>query len=220
METDKRYFIEGLFIIGLSIAAAFFAVWLAGSGHRDDILYRIRFAESVTGLSQGDTVKYRGVDVGTVKRLALDPRDPGLVLVDVMLRKDAPVRTDTRAQLKLKGLTGVVYVELVGASAEATSLLAATPPGQVPEIPSEKSTLLATLEQLPKAIEKFTAIESQLPHVIEKFSALENKAGKVISDVGEVTSKVKENPSLLLRPPKDKDKDKDKDKGANDKRQP
>ncbi|TMH09964.1 MAG: hypothetical protein E6H65_14385 [Betaproteobacteria bacterium] len=46
----------------------------------------------------------------------------------------------------------------------------------------------------------------QLPKVIEKFSALENQGKKVLSDVGEVTTKVKEDPSLLLRRPKDKDK--------------
>ncbi|HEV8689524.1 MAG TPA: MlaD family protein [Ideonella sp.] len=215
METDKRYFIEGLFIIGLGLAAAFFAVWLSGAGERDDVLYRIRFAESVAGLAHGDLVKYRGVDAGTVKRIAIDPRDPRLVVVDVALHKDTPVRTDTRAQLKLKGITGAVYVELTGASPETTSLVASTPAGQLPEIPSEKSSLTIALEELPKAIEKLNAIQGKLPEVIEKFSSLENKASRVIGDVGEVTKKVKENPSLLLRPPKDKDKN--KDKAANDK---
>ena len=46
MDTDKRYFIEGLFIIGFAVAAAFFAVWIANAGDRDDVAYRIRFAES------------------------------------------------------------------------------------------------------------------------------------------------------------------------------
>ena len=69
METDKRYFIEGLFIIGFAIGIAFFAVWLANSGERDDVTYRIHFAESVSGLSLGDPVKFRGVDVGTVKAM-------------------------------------------------------------------------------------------------------------------------------------------------------
>jgi len=55
------------------------------------------------------------------------------------------------------------------------------------------------LDQLPK-------VADQLPKVIEKFSALENQGKKVLSDVGEVTTKVKEDPSLLLRRPKDKDK--------------
>src|SRR2546425_6167697 len=135
METDKHYFIEGLFIIGFSIAAAFFFIWLGSSSHRDDVLYRIHFAESVSGLALGDPVKFHGVDVGTVKFLALDPDDPSRVQVDVRLRKEAPVKTDTKASLKLKGITGVVFIELNGGAPKAQTLLAATPEGQVPEIP-------------------------------------------------------------------------------------
>ena len=190
METDKHYFIEGLFIIGLSVGAAFFAVWLAGSGHRDDVLYRIHFTDSVSGLALGDPVKYRGVDVGTVKAMTIDPADPRLVQVDVKLRKNAPIKSDTRASLTLKGITGVVFIELTGGSPDAPSLLAVTPKDQIPEIPAEKSGLKAMLDELPK--------------VIEKFSSLEDQVKKVVSDVGATTSKVKENPSLLLRRPKEK----------------
>jgi phospholipid/cholesterol/gamma-HCH transport system substrate-binding protein len=188
METDKHYFIEGLFVIGLSVAAAFFFIWLASSGHRDDMLYRIHFSESVSGLAVGDSVKFRGVDVGTVKAMALDPADPRLVRVDVNLRKDTPVKTETKAMLKHKGLTGGVFIELEGGSANSKSLIAATPAGQIPAIPSEKSTLNTVLDQLPKVIEKFSSIETQTK--------------KVLSDVGEVTGKIKEDPSLLLRRPK------------------
>src|SRR4029453_80349 len=82
METDRRYFVEGLFIIGFFVAAAFFLVWLANTGKSDDVLYRIHFAEPVSGLSLGDVVKFHGVDVGTVKAMTLDPADPRLVQVD------------------------------------------------------------------------------------------------------------------------------------------
>jgi phospholipid/cholesterol/gamma-HCH transport system substrate-binding protein len=188
MEPDKHYFIEGLFIIGVSVAAALFAVWLVGTGHRDDVLYRIHFAESVSGLSIGDPVKFRGVDVGTVKAIALDPADPRLVQVDIRLRKEAPVKTDTKATLKLKGITGVVFIELNGGSPNAPTLLASTREGQVPEIPSEKGTLTAILDMLPK--------------LLEKFSSIENQVKKVVTDIGAVTSEIKEDPSLLLRGPK------------------
>jgi phospholipid/cholesterol/gamma-HCH transport system substrate-binding protein len=188
MESDKHYFIEGLFIIGLALAAAFFFLWLTSTGHRDDVLYRIRFDESVSGLSLGDPVKYRGVDVGTVKTMALDVKDPRLVQVDVRLHRDTPVSVDTRASLKLKGITGVVYIELDGGAPGAQTLAAATPAGQVPEIRSQRSNLTTLLEQLPQ--------------VIQRFSTLENQGKKVLSDVGEVTKKVKEDPSLLLRRPK------------------
>ena len=187
METDKRYFMEGLFIIGFVIAAAMFAIWLGSPGRRDDVLYRIHFPESVSGLAVGDPVKLRGVDAGTVKSIINDPDDPRLVRVDVRLRKDTPVKTDTRASLALKGITGVVFVELSGGNKAAKDLIEETQPGKVPEIPFQKSGLKAMLDDLPKAVEKFVAIE--------------NQAKKVVADVGGLTEKVKANPSLLLRGP-------------------
>jgi phospholipid/cholesterol/gamma-HCH transport system substrate-binding protein len=188
MESDKRYFFEGLFIIGFAIAAAVFAMWIVNTGHRDDVFYRVRFPESVSGMAVGDPVKFHGVDVGTVKAMDLDPSDPRRVQVDLQLRKKAPVKTDTRATLKLKGITGVVYVELTGGAPDAQSLAAAIPPGQMPEIPYQKSSVATLVETLPR--------------VIEKFSALEDKATKVVNDVGGVTSQIKEDPSVLLKGPK------------------
>jgi len=190
METDKHYFVEGLFIIGIAVAAAFFSVWLVSSGHRDDVIYRIHFAESVSGMALGDPVKFHGVDIGTVKTMALDPADPRKVQVDVRLRKEAPVKTDAKASLKLKGITGVVYIELNGGAPNAQTLVAATPEGQIPEIASEKSSLTTVMDQLPK--------------VIEKFSAIEEQTKKVVTDVGEVTGRVKESPIMKIFPAKEK----------------
>lgn len=190
METDKHYFFEGLFIIVFSIAAALFAVWLGSSGRHDDVIYRIHFPDSVSGLTAGDTVKFRGVDVGTVKAMGIDPENSRLVRVDVRLRKETPVKTDTRASLTLKGITGVVFIELNGGDPAAKTLLAVTPADQIPEIPSEKAGLNAMLDELPKLVKKFAAIEDQVK--------------KVVTSVGSLTEKVKENPSLLLRRPQTK----------------
>ena len=190
MENDKRYFVEGLFIIGFSVAAALFAVWLVNTGHRDDVTYRINFAESVSGLALGDAVKFRGVEVGTVTAMAIDPDNPRLVRVEVRLRKETPVKTDTRASLKLKGITGVVYIELNGGGPGATRLADATPAGRVPEIPYEKSSIAVLVEQLPK--------------VVEKFAALEDQASKAVADVRGVTRQIQDNPSVLVWGSKEK----------------
>jgi phospholipid/cholesterol/gamma-HCH transport system substrate-binding protein len=187
METDKHYFFEGLFIIGFFIAAAIFAVWLGSPGRHDDVVYRIHFPDSVSGLTVGDPVKFRGVDVGTVKTMILDPDNPRLVRVDVRLRKETPVKTDTKASLAMKGITGVVFIELNGGDPAAQTLLAATPQDKIPEIPSEKTGLKAMLDALPKVVDKFAAIEDQIK--------------KVVTGVGALTDKVKDNPSLLLRGP-------------------
>src|SRR4029078_12393808 len=100
MESDKHYFIEGLCVIALSIAAAFFAVWLSRTGDKDDVLYRIHFDESVSGLALGEPVKLVGGDVGTVETMSIDTKDPRRVQVEVKLHKDAPVKTDTKATLR------------------------------------------------------------------------------------------------------------------------
>jgi len=207
MEPDKHYFLEGLFIIGLTIAAALAFVWLAKTGHRDDVLYRIHFAESVSGLTLGDPVKFHGVDIGTVKTMEIDTADPRLVQVDVSLRKDAPVKTDTRASLKLKGITGTVFVELNGGSADAKRLLELTAPGQIPEIPSEKSQLTTLLESIPKVIETFSSLGGQAKKLMTDVGAVTGTMKSAAGDIKETTSKVKEDPTLLLRHPK-KDGDK------------
>ena len=190
METDKHYFFEGLFIIVFSISAAILAIWLGSPGFHDDILYSIHFPDSVSGVTVGDPVTFRGVDVGNVKSIGFDPDDTRLVIVDVRLRKNAPVKTDTKASLAMKGFTGVVTIELNGGNPAAQTLLAVTPAGKIPNIPSERTGLQTMLDALPK--------------VIEKFSSIENQAKKVVTNVGELTNKVKDNPSLLLRRPEQK----------------
>jgi hypothetical protein len=65
-----------------------------------------------------------------------------------------------------------------------------TPVGAIPEIASEKSSLTTALEQLPK--------------ILEKFSAIEDQTRKVATDVGEVAGRVKDSALLRLVAPKDK----------------
>ena len=195
MESDKKYFLEGLFVIVLSIALALFFVWLGRTGNKDDVLYRIYFEESVSGLNLGDPVKYLGVDIGLVDALAINPEDPSQVQVDVKLHKDAPIKTDTRATLQFKGITGAYFIELKGSTEDAKTLLSVTEPGEIPEIESKKSTFNTLMEELPK--------------VVAKFSAIEDQTKKVVSDISAVTAKVKENPSVLLRRPK-RNKDSDR----------
>ncbi|MCX7041719.1 MAG: MlaD family protein [Gammaproteobacteria bacterium] len=188
MESDKKYFLEGLFVIVLSVALALFFVWLGRTGNKDDELYRIYFQESVSGLNLGDPVKYLGVDIGLVDALTIDPEDPGQVQVDVKLRKGAPIKSDTRATLQFKGITGAYFIELKGSTVDAKTLLSVTEPGEIPEIESKKST--------------FNTLMEELPRVVAKFSAIEDQTKKVVSDISAVTAKVKENPSVLLRRPK------------------
>lgn len=219
METDKHYFVVGLFIIILLIGAGVVSVWLAGAGHRDDVTYRIRFRESVSGMAVGDPVTYRGVESGTVESMKVDPADPQLVLVDVRLRKETPVNTDTEATLRTSGLTGVVGVELSGARADAPRLLSATPKDQVPEIPAKSSTLGTLADQLPEILAKMSEIEEQLKKLlsdknIAALSGTLTELHEAAHNVNELVTSLKAHPSQLIFPRRNKEAEKQREPDA------
>lgn len=73
--------------------------------------YRAAF-RNVAGLNLGDEVRYGGLIVGSVTRLALDPLDPTQVEVTFRVRPQTPMRTDTYATITQVGLLGQPYLNL------------------------------------------------------------------------------------------------------------
>ncbi|MFO0733195.1 MAG: MCE family protein [Nitrospiraceae bacterium] len=54
----------------------------------------------MAGLSVDSTVKYRGVDVGRVKEIALNPETPEEVRLTLDILHGTPIKTDTIAVLE------------------------------------------------------------------------------------------------------------------------
>lgn len=162
METEPHYFRVGMYIIVLTVVAALFALWLASDGIENSEDYRIYFAESVSGLSEGSAVKYRGVTVGQVRDISIDKRDPRLIRVTVSIGKDTPVKVGTVAGLKLQGITGAVYIELSGSGPSAQDLAEAFPERKIQIIPSEASSITAIMTQLPQIMDKLSRFADQL----------------------------------------------------------
>ena len=88
MERKANYTAVGAFVI-LVVAAAFaFVYWYSdGRDRRNYERYEIYFPGSVTGLSEGSSVRYLGVEVGKVRRIRLDSRSPDRVQIN---RQDEP----------------------------------------------------------------------------------------------------------------------------------
>jgi len=140
MESRINYAIVGLFVVVLTAGLLWFAYWLASDGGQENYTeYHVYMQESVAGLSADAAVKYRGVDVGTVKRMMLAPDNPEQVLLVLRIRQDTPVTTATRATIRFYGVTGLGYIELQGDNREAPRLR--PQPGKPPVIPSTPSTM-------------------------------------------------------------------------------
>jgi phospholipid/cholesterol/gamma-HCH transport system substrate-binding protein len=113
MERDARYAAVAAFALIAVVATVVFVLWYSGHGDRREyVRYEIYFDGSVSGLSHGSPVRYLGVDVGRVERLALDRAHPGRVKVLVDVDSQAPISGATEARLGLLGLTGLLYIDL------------------------------------------------------------------------------------------------------------
>jgi phospholipid/cholesterol/gamma-HCH transport system substrate-binding protein len=141
METRANHVLIGLFTIIIAVLAVLFALWAANwTSNRNWDNYDIVFTEAVTGLSTGGIVQYNGINVGEVRRLSLDPKDPRKVVARIRVQADTPVKVDTKAKLAFVGLTGVAQIQLTGGLPESPPL-EGTPDHPVPIIQTEPSAL-------------------------------------------------------------------------------
>lgn len=143
MEEKVNYAVVGLFVLLLGFALIAIVLWLGSGGFTQTTYdrYLAFFRESVSGLSINAPVKYRGVDVGRVREIDLNPQNPEEVRLVLDIKEGAPVKTDTRAVLSVQGLTGIAFVELTGGSRDAP-LLKAESDAEYPVIPTSPSLLV------------------------------------------------------------------------------
>jgi len=111
MENKAHALAAGIFVALLSALVLGLAAWLTRqTGVRD--VYEISTKETVTGLQEQAPVRFRGVDVGKVKRIGFDPKATGAVLVRMEIDRDTPLTTETFATLSYQGVTGLAFIQL------------------------------------------------------------------------------------------------------------
>lgn len=141
METKANYVLIGAFTLVVAVAMLLFGLWMAKySSDRSWQTYHVVFDEPVTGLTEGGTVQYNGIAVGTVDALTLAPQDPRRVVARIRVGAEVPVKIDTRAKLSMAGLTGSPFIQLTGGSPEAPRL-APRDNDDIPVILTEASAL-------------------------------------------------------------------------------
>jgi len=124
VESKVNFTIVGLFTLTLVAALIAILLWL-GTGGRYYKIYDTYYAymnESVSGLNLNAPVKYRGVEVGNVRAITLDPANSERVRLLLEIERGTPVKEDSVAVLRTQGLTGIAYVELAGGSLQSPLL--------------------------------------------------------------------------------------------------
>ncbi len=151
MEPRVHYVIVGLFVLLLGTATVGLSLWLAfGNVSYEYRGYRVYMNESVSGLFIDAPVKYRGVQVGRVKDLALLPDNPEVVQITMDINATINIKEDTTAKLHVQGVTGIASIELSGGSLDSP-LLKAKPGEPYPVIQAGQSLFTrvdATISEL------------------------------------------------------------------------
>lgn len=163
MESRVNQAVVGAFVLVLGAAGIAAVLWL-GSGRlsqKEYGMYLAYFTESVSGLNPHAPVKSRGVAVGSVREISLDPGNPERVRLVLEVEKGTPVKEDTVAILGVQGLTGIAYIELSGGTRGSPTLQEApgdgapvirTGPSLMRRLDTAGTTLLGNLDETTRRI--------------------------------------------------------------------
>ncbi len=191
MNNKVNYTLIGLIVL-LGIASMLaFAYWMLKPAKAQETQrYVIYFNESVLGLNLDAPVKYKGIKVGKVTRLRINPKNTEQVEVTVDILKTTPIKADTVAKLTAQGITGLSYINLTEGDNNAPPLRKKE--GQeYPVIKSAPSFLANVEESLDSVSELLVLTLDRANEVLneknqQEFSRLLQKSALVMEKIDRV----------------------------------
>jgi len=123
MENRLSYILVGAFIFVLLIGGIFSILWLGNYSDEGTFkFYKVATKESVSGLNEKAPVKLRGVQIGEVRTITINPKNAEEVLVTIRVQDNSPIKEDTYAVIEAQGITGLSFIQLQGGTNDAKDL--------------------------------------------------------------------------------------------------
>ena len=123
--------------------------------------YFVSFAESVSGLEPSAQVKYRGLRVGRVESMQIDPDNPAAIRAELSLTAGTPLYEGTTAVLEMSGITGLKVVNLTPGDPRGERVAPGSelPPGTslVGRIGDRADAISERLERVVHNLERWTS---------------------------------------------------------------
>jgi phospholipid/cholesterol/gamma-HCH transport system substrate-binding protein len=124
MNNKVNYTLVGFLVfVGILLVLGFSYWLLKPTDDEKTQEYKIYFNESVFGLNLDAPVKYRGISVGKVTKLRINPTNSEQVEVLVTIQSTTPIKVDTTAKLTAQGITGLSYINLSEGSHNSVALV-------------------------------------------------------------------------------------------------
>ena len=187
MENKSHAIAAGAFVLVVAALLVALAAWLTRDTgeHRP---FEISSREGVTGLQAQAPVRYKGVTVGRVQSIALDPQTVGNVLIRIAVDGTAPISPTTFATLGFQGVTGLAFIQLDDTGPTSAVLASSDEqPGRIPMRPSLMSRLsdqgAGLLSQLDEATHRVSQLLAE-PNQKKLMDAVGNM-GQAAASIGQ-----------------------------------
>lgn len=111
MENKAHALAAGAFVLAVTLLLIGLAMWLMRDV-ANTTTYELVSTDAVTGLQPQAAVRYKGVAVGKVTGIRLDPAQRGTVQMRIAISPATPVSKATFATLGFQGVTGLSFIQL------------------------------------------------------------------------------------------------------------
>jgi phospholipid/cholesterol/gamma-HCH transport system substrate-binding protein len=175
LETRAGYVAVGGFVLLLVAGLVAAVLWLGKfTTGQEFSRYDVLFKGDVTGLQLDGPVRFRGIPVGRVADIRIDPETQDAVRVTIEIRRGTPVREDSQASLEFQGITGVLYV-LINGGEKSAPLLPETAKPPYPVIASKAGKFEGLFQGAPDLI-------AHLNDLVTKVTALFSEENRTSID--------------------------------------
>ncbi len=201
MENKSHALAAGAFVLLMMAMLISAAIWLTRDTSALQV-FELAGRVNVTGLQPQATVRLRGVPVGKVTGIRLDPQVSGQVLVRIAVDELTPITSSTFATLGFQGVTGLAFVQLDDGSEPGTALPPdAGPASRIPLKQGLMSKLADQGERLLGQLEQSTQSFNQLlsPANQQKLMAAVDHFGQAAADLQQLSGQMRQTlPALAL----------------------
>lgn len=187
MENKSHALAAGTFVLLLTAMLISTAVWLTRDT-RAMRTFELAGKVSLSGLQPQASVRFRGVPVGKVLDIGLDPQVKGQVRVTIAVEDNAPINAGTFAMLGYMGVTGLAFVQ-IDDNGETAPLVGRIPlkPALMTKLTDQGERLLGQLEQSSKAFNALLSPENQ-----KAFSTALVNIGAAAADMQQLSAQARQ----------------------------
>jgi phospholipid/cholesterol/gamma-HCH transport system substrate-binding protein len=188
MENRSKKIRLGIFVLAGSAMFIFLiAFFTAREFFEKTDTYFVDFQDvSVSGMEVGSTVKYLGINVGTISSISINPTDVTSIVVELSLKQGTPVKEDSKAEIVSLGITGMKAIEIRGGTNKAKLLSPGSyiqPGGSLTSEITGKAEIIATkVENVLNNLLVITHPDtlSKLPKLLSSIDKLAKNADRTI----------------------------------------